>query len=296
VPREAEPTIANVLTVDVEEYYNGVEFSHALGADVHRLPSRVVAETERLLDVLDEHGAHGTFFTLGVVAERFPRLCRAIVARGHELASHGWDHTPVDRLGPERFRHDVRSAKRVLEQTSGRVVRGYRAPNYSIRRETPWAFTILYEEGHVYDSSIYPISHDRYGFPSAPRFPHLVDTADGGLWEVPVGTARFGGMNLPIGGGFFRLVPERLLAGAVASVNRIDRRPVVLYVHPWEFDPDQPRPSMSRVHRFRHYVGIGGAERKLRGLLGRFRFTSIEGAFEEVRPGSAAPDILRAAS
>jgi polysaccharide deacetylase family protein (PEP-CTERM system associated) len=289
------PPIANVLTVDVEEYYHGVEFAHALGAEgLSRLPSRVVGETERVLDVLDAHGAHATFFTLGVVAQRFPRLCRAIVARGHELASHGWDHTPVDRLGAERFRLDVRGAKRALEQASGRRIHGYRAPNYSIRGETPWAYAILAEEGHTYDSSIYPIAHDRYGFPSAPRFPHPIETGDGRLWEVPVGTARVGGTNLPIGGGFFRLVPEGLLAGAVASVNRLDGRPVVLYVHPWEFDPDQPRPPMSWAHRFRHYVGIAHAERKLRGLLERFRFTSIEGAFEEVRPLSS--DVLRAAS
>jgi polysaccharide deacetylase family protein (PEP-CTERM system associated) len=295
VQRDPEPTKTNVLTVDVEEYYHGVEFGQALGPDgLSRLPSRVVAETERLLDVLDEHEARGTFFTLGIVARRYPRLVRAIAERGHEVASHGWDHTMVDVLGPERFRLDVRSAKRALEQITGHPVRGYRAPNYSIRPETPWAFQILYEEGYAYDSSIYPIAHDRYGFPSAPRFPHEIATTDGGLWEVPIGTARLAGTNLPIGGGFFRLVPESLLLGAIASVNRIDRQPVVLYVHPWEFDPDQPRPPMSWSHRFRHYVGISGAERKLRALLRRFRFTSIDGAFEEIRPFRA--DVRRAAS
>jgi polysaccharide deacetylase family protein (PEP-CTERM system associated) len=297
VRREPEPAITNVLTVDVEEYYHGVEFAAALGRDhLSHLPSRVVAETEHLLDVLDEYDARGTFFTLGVVARRYPRLVRAIARRGHEVASHGWDHRVVDDLGPERFRLDIRSAKRALEDASGRSVWGYRAPNYSIRRETPWAFTILYEEGYAYDSSIYPIAHDRYGFPSAPRFPHVIAATDGDLWEVPVGTARLGGTNLPIGGGFFRLVPEPLLRGAIASVNRIDRRPVVLYVHPWEFDPDQPRPPMPWLHRFRHYVGIAGAERKLRALLGRFRFTSIESAFEQIRPFRSARDVHRAAS
>jgi polysaccharide deacetylase family protein (PEP-CTERM system associated) len=284
VRREPESTIANVLTVDVEEYYHGVEFAQALGADgLTRLPSRVVGETERLLDVLDAHDARGTFFTLGIVARRYPRLVRAIAERGHEIASHGWDHSAVDALGPERFRLDVRSAKRALEEASGGAVWGYRAPNYSIRRETPWAYTILYEEGYIYDSSIYPIAHDRYGFPSAPRFPHVVMTADGDLWEVPIGTARLAGTNLPIGGGFFRLVPEPLLREAIASVNRIDGQPVVLYIHPWEFDPDQPRPPMSWLHRFRHYVGVAGAERKLRALLRQFRFTSIESAFEQIR-------------
>lgn len=295
--REPEPVIANVLTVDVEEYYHGVEFAQALGAGgLTRLPSRVVAETERLLDVLDEHDARGTFFTLGTVARRYPRLVREIANRGHEIASHGWNHDLIDGLGAERFRLDVRSAKRALEQASGHAVRGYRAPNYSIRRETPWAFSILYEEGYAYDSSIYPIAHDRYGFPSAARFPHLIETTEGGLWEVPVGTARLGGTNLPIGGGFFRLVPEPLLSGAIASVNRIDGQPAVLYVHPWEFDPEQPRPAMSWLHRFRHYAGIAGAERKLRALLSRFRFTSIQSAFEHVRPFGLAPGVDRAAS
>jgi polysaccharide deacetylase family protein (PEP-CTERM system associated) len=292
-----EPTLANVLTVDVEEYYHGVEFAHALDADaLGRLPSRVVRETERLLDALDEHGARGTFFTLGIVARRHPRLVRTIAERGHEIASHGWDHTLIDRLGPEGFRADVRSAKRALEACSGRAVVGYRAPNYSLRGDTPWAYTILEEEGYVYDSSVYPIAHDRYGFPSAPRFPHAVNTANGVIWEVPVGTARLWGRNLPIGGGFFRLVPEALLTEAIASVNRIDQQPVVLYVHPWEFDPDQPRPPMPWMHRFRHYVGLARAERKLRALLRAFRFTSIDGAFEQIRRVRSAPDVYRAAS
>jgi polysaccharide deacetylase family protein (PEP-CTERM system associated) len=289
--------IANVLTVDVEEYYHGVEFGVALGAEgMRRLPSRVVLETERLLDVLDEHGARGTFFTLGMVADRFPRLVRAIAARGHEIASHGWDHQLVGALGREAFRRDVRVAKHALEQASGRAVWGYRAPNYSIGRETPWALAVLSTEGHTYDSSIYPIVHDRYGIASAPRFPHEVDVGDGTLWEVPIGTARLGGTNLPLGGGFFRLIPEPLLRGAIASVNRVDARPVVLYVHPWEFDPEQPRPSMSWAHRFRHYVGISGAEAKLRALLQRFPFTSIEAAFPQVRPRRFATDAQRAAS
>jgi polysaccharide deacetylase family protein (PEP-CTERM system associated) len=296
VARETRPAIANVLTVDVEEYYHGVEFGHALGPEgLSRLPSRVVEETERLLDVLDAHDARGTFFTLGIVAQHHPRLVRTIVERGHEIASHGWDHRLVDALGPERFRLDVRSAMRALEAAAGRSVWGYRAPNYSIRQETPWALRILYEEGHTYDSSIYPIAHDRYGFPDAPRFPHVIAAGDGALWEVPVGTARLGGTNLPIGGGFFRLLPEPLVSGAIASVNRIEGRPAVLYVHPWEFDPEQPRPSMSWMHRFRHYVGIAGAEAKLRALLRRFRFTSIETAFNQVCP-RAIPRVARAAA
>ena len=285
-----EAPVVNALTVDVEEYYHGMEFTRALGVDgIARLPSRVVAETERLLDILDEHGARGTFFTLGLVAHRQPRLVRRIAERGHELASHGWDHRLVWELGPDGFRHDVRRARHAVEQASGRAVLGYRAPNYSIRPDTPWAFAVLAEEGFVYDSSIYPVVHDRYGVPDAPRFPHVVRAGDTlALWEVPVGTARFAGTNLPIGGGFFRLFPLACTRAAIASVNRVDRQPAVLYVHPWEFDPAQPRPRMSRLHRVRHYAGLRTAERKLRALLAEFRFAAIETVFDQVRPARRA--------
>lgn len=288
MPPEPRPRAVNVLTVDVEEYYHAVEVGHAAGRDgVARLPSRVVGQTERLLDVLDEHGARGTFFTLGMVARRFPRLVRTIAERGHELASHGWDHTPVFALGAELFRRDVRRSKLAIEQAAGEPVHGYRAPVYSIRSDTPWALTILVEEGYRYDSSVHPIAHDRYGRPDAPRFPHVaLALRQAQLWEVPVGTARFAGTNLPVGGGFFRLFPLSLLRAAIASVNRADGHPVVFYVHPWEFDPDQPRLSMSWPHRFRHYVGLGRAEGRLRGLLASFRFTSVASAFAQVRPSS----------
>jgi polysaccharide deacetylase family protein (PEP-CTERM system associated) len=284
------PPLVNALTVDVEEYYHGVEFTQALGVDgIQRLPSRVVAQTERLLDVLDAHGARGTFFTLGLVAQRYPRLVREIAGRGHEVASHGWDHRLVWELGAAAFRADVRRAKHAVEQAAGAVVRGYRAPNYSIRPDTPWAFAILAEEGFVYDSSIYPVVHDRYGFPDAPRFAHRgPGGSDLDLWEVPVGTARFARTNLPIGGGFFRLFPLACTRAAVASVNRAERQPAVLYVHPWELDPDQPRPRMSWAQRFRHYTGLRTAERKLRALLTEFRFAAIETVFDQVRPARRA--------
>ena len=278
--------IVNALTVDVEEYYHGYDFEAALGADgLSRLPSRVVGQTQRLLDLLDAHSARGTFFTLGLVAQRFPRLVREIVERGHELASHGWDHTPVFRLGPAGFRADVRRAKHAVEQAAGRMIRGYRAPNYSIRRDTPWAFSVLVEEGFVYDSSMYPVVHDRYGFPDAPRFPHIAQSVDGiDFWEVPVGTARFAGVNLPLGGGFFRLFPAALVQSALGSVNRREGRAVVFYMHPWELDAEQPRPRMTPTRRFRHYTGLATAERKLAGLLATFAFAPIESVFDEVRP------------
>jgi polysaccharide deacetylase family protein (PEP-CTERM system associated) len=287
------PEIVNILTVDVEEFYHGIDFDTVLGTEgAARLPSRVVAQTERLLDQLEAHGARGTFFTLGLVAQKQPRLIRTIVARGHELASHGWDHRCVYDLGPQGFRTDLRRAKHALESAAGRAVRGYRAPNYSIRADTPWAFEILAEEGFTYDSSVHPILHDRYGFPDAPRFLHRVGNGRA-LWEVPVGTARAFGTNLPVGGGFFRLFPTTLLSAAIASVNRQDGQPLVLYVHPWEFDPEQPRPPMPLAHRFRHYVGLGGAVRKLETLLSTFRFTSIDAALAPIRL-APAPAVARA--
>jgi polysaccharide deacetylase family protein (PEP-CTERM system associated) len=279
VPPDRRPRL-NVLTVDVEEYYHGVEFTRALGPEaLGRLPSRVVAATDRLLDLLDRHRARATFFTLGVVAERHPGLVRRIVARGHELASHGWDHTPVFAQDPAAFRRDVRRARQALEQAGSRRVVGYRAPNYSIRPDTPWAFPTLREEGYRYDSSIHPIAHDRYSFPDAPRFPHPLPGVDGGeLWEVPVGTARLAGTNVPLGGGFFRLFPLEWIRAAIGSVNR-EGWPVVLYVHPWELDPGQPRVPMPWHHRVRHYVGLERAEAKLTALLETYPFTSIADAF-----------------
>ncbi len=293
---ETATRLANVLTVDVEEYYHGVEFAAALGVDgLARLPSRVVAETEHVLDLLDAHRASATFFTLGTVAQRFPRLVRRIAERGHEVASHGWDHALAYAQGPDAFRIDVRKAKHALEQATGHAVLGYRAPNYSIRDDTPWAFGILADEGYAYDSSIHPIAHDRYGMPDAPRFPYRID-ADGRerLWEVPVGTARFAGENLPLGGGFFRLFPGALIRAAIASVNRRDQHPVVFYMHPWELDPDQPRAAMPWPHRFRHDVGLAAASRKLAALLRAFSFTSVARAFAHL--GLSARDLTAASA
>jgi polysaccharide deacetylase family protein (PEP-CTERM system associated) len=218
---------------------------------------------------------------------------REIAARGHEVASHGWDHTLVTALDPRRFREDVRSARCALEQAAGAAVVGYRAPNYSIGAATPWAFPILLEEGHAYDSSIVPIVHDRYGAPSAPRFPHVAFRSDGlTLWEVPVGTVRVAGVNVPIGGGFFRLLPGVLVRAGVRRVNRTEGRPTVLYVHPWEFDPDQPRLAMRPAHRLRHYVGLARAGAKLATLLTAFAFTSIARAFPALPAAGRADAAL----
>jgi polysaccharide deacetylase family protein (PEP-CTERM system associated) len=284
----------NALTVDVEEYYHAEAVAQALGPRRRGLPSRVARATERLLDLCDRLGARATFFTLGVVAHRHPGLVRRIVERGHELASHGWDHTPVYELGAEGFRRDLRRSRHALEQAAGRPVRGYRAPTYSLRADTPWALPVLCEEGFLYDSSVHPVAHDRYAFPDAPRFPHVATEVDGTpLWEVPVGTARFAGRNLPVGGGFFRLLPLGLVRAAIASVNRREGRPFLLYVHPWELDPGQPRLPLGRLAGFRHYVGLAGAEAKLAAVLGEFAFISVLDAFPELgaaRP-AAAPSL-----
>jgi polysaccharide deacetylase family protein (PEP-CTERM system associated) len=275
--------IVNALTVDVEECSKGREHETTLDADGrHRIPGRLAP----LLDLLDAYRARGTFFVLGVVARRHPRLVREIIGRGHDIGCHGWDNTPVYELGPAGFRADVRRAKHAVEQAAGCFVRGYRAPRYSIRRDTPWAFTVLPEEGFVYDSSMCPLVHDRYGLSDTPRVPHVARNVEGiDFWEIPVGTARFAGVNLPLalGGTFFDLLPSALVQRAIAWVNGRERRPIV-YVHPWALDPPPPRADMTMVQRLRHALELGSAERKLPRLLAACSFASIEAVFEEVRP------------
>jgi polysaccharide deacetylase family protein (PEP-CTERM system associated) len=252
--------IVNALTVDVEA-------SGILGTDGPHHRAGLLA---RLLDVLDAYRARGTFFVLGVVARRDPRLVREIVARGHDVACHGWDNTPVYRLGPAGFRADARRAKHAVEQAVGRFVRGYRAPSHSIRRDTPWAFTVLAEEGFVYDSSMIPLLHERSRIPDATRFPHVARIVDGiEFWEIPLGTARVAGLNVPLGGRFLDLFPAALVRRAIAGVNARERRAIV-YVHPCA--PD------SRA--------FGTAQQKLPGLLEACSFASIEAVFEEVRPAA----------
>lgn len=251
--------IVNALTVDVEA-------SATLGADGPHLPGLLA----RLLDVLDAHRARGTFFVLGGVARRHPRLVRDIVARGHDVACHGWDNTPVYRLGPAGFRADVRRAKHAVEQAAGRFVRGYRAPSHSIRRDTPWAFAVLAEEGFVYDSSMIPLLHERPGIPDTTRLPHVARIVDGvEFWEIPLGTARVAGLNVPLGGRFLDLFPAALVRRAIAAVNARERRPIV-YVHPCALDAR----------------AFGTARQKLPGLLEGCSFASIEAVFEAVRPAA----------
>jgi polysaccharide deacetylase family protein (PEP-CTERM system associated) len=269
-----------VLSVDVEEYYHALVFQEQTRGESRAWPSRVEYSTGRVLELLARHDVKATFFTLGEVADAQPALVRKIAGEGHEVACHGQRHVRVDGLSPAEFRRDVRRAKAVLEDVTGQLVRGYRAPNFSIGPRERWAHSILLEEGFAYDSSSYPIRHDRYGDPSAPRSPHPVAGRGGRtLIEFPIGTVRVAGWNLPIGGGgYFRLLPVRWFSWGIAAVNQREGRPVMFYVHPWELDPDQPRARMSRLAGWRHYVGLGRTARKLECLLERFRFTTASEA------------------
>jgi len=273
-PDDALPLV-NALSVDVEEYYHAAIFRQATGqAGGDERETRVEPSVDRVLALLSAAGTHATFFTLGEVAAARPAVVRKIAGAGHEVGCHGDRHEDVHRMTPREFRSDIRRAKARLEDLIGEPVTGYRAPNFSIGRAQSWAYDVLLEEGFRYDSSSYPIFHDRYGQPDAPRFPYeLADQSSGRLVEFPIGTTRLLGVNLPIGGGgYFRLLPFALIRLGIQRVNAIEREPVMFYFHPWELDPGQPRPPMAWHHRFRHYVGLEREAAKLSRLLEQFPF------------------------
>jgi polysaccharide deacetylase family protein (PEP-CTERM system associated) len=269
--------IVNAMTIDVEDYFQVSAFDAVVRREAWGdFPSRVVGNTERLLSIFDTHRVSATFFVLGWVAERFPSLVTAIARAGHELASHGYGHRLVYDQTPEAFRDDVRRAKSIIEDLSGQPVSGYRAPSYSITRRSLWALDVLVEEGYRYDASIFPIRHDRYGIPDAPRHPHALARPAGPLTEAPPSTVRLGSMNLPVaGGGYFRLLPYRWTRWGIARINRRERQPAVFYLHPWEIDPAQPRLQAGALSRFRHYRNLDKTESRLRRLLGDFEFTTL---------------------
>jgi polysaccharide deacetylase family protein (PEP-CTERM system associated) len=269
--------IVNAMSVDVEDYFQVSAFERVVPrAGWGTFESRVVLNTQRVLDLLDRAGVRSTFFVLGWVANQFPALVREIAAAGHEVASHGYHHQLLYTLTPQQFREDVRSAKSVLEQLTGTPVLGFRAPSYSIVESSLWALDILIEEGYVYDSSIFPIQHDRYGMPGAERHAHVLHRAGGTILEMPPSTVRLGRVNLPIaGGGYFRMLPYGWTRWGIARVNRVERKPVVFYFHPWEIDPDQPRVAAGPTSRLRHYTGLRGTRARLRRLLRDFRFGPI---------------------
>jgi polysaccharide deacetylase family protein (PEP-CTERM system associated) len=272
-------SITNAFTVDVEDYFQ----VSALAPQIDRAtwderPCRIERNVNRLLELLAHNDAHATFFTLGWIAERYPQLVRDIVAAGHEVASHGFDHLRASEQSVSAFRQDVGRAKRLLEDIAGQRVRGYRAPSFSIGYTNPWAFDVLVEAGYRYSSSVYPIAHDHYGMPDAPRFAYQARPR---LLEIPITTTRLLGRNLPAGGGgYFRLAPYRVSRWAVARVNRVDRRPAIFYMHPWEIDPDQPRiPGTSLKTRFRHYINLERTESRLARLLRDFRWGRMDEVF-----------------
>jgi polysaccharide deacetylase family protein (PEP-CTERM system associated) len=239
-----------------------------------------VENTRRILDMLEEFGVRATFFTLGWVAEREHGLVREISRRGHEVACHGFGHELIYRIGPERFREDVRRAKRILEDICGDSVTGYRAPSYSIIQSSVWALDILVEEGFRYDSSIFPVYHDIYGMPSAPRFSHTIKTGAGDIREFPLSTFPLSigrwRYNVPVaGGGYLRLLPVPVVGRAIRYINNREKQPAIIYFHPWEIDPGQPRIKAGLKSRFRHYLNLGRMESKIRYLLKDFHFSPM---------------------
>ncbi|HEX9931750.1 MAG TPA: XrtA system polysaccharide deacetylase [Allosphingosinicella sp.] len=259
----------NALSVDVEDWFQVGAFENVIArADWDRLPARVERNSEAVLALFDRAAVKGTFFTLGWVAQRYPQLIRRIVAEGHEIASHGWDHRRVFTMDAAVFRHDLERAHVAIEDACGVSPRGYRAPSFSIDARTPWAHRVLADLGYAYSSSVAPIAHDHYGWREAPRFAFR-PVAGADLIELPVTTVELGGRRLAAGGGgFFRLLPYRFSDWAVARVNRRERRPAVFYFHPWEIDPGQPRVSAAPLKsRLRHYTNLSAMEPKLLKLF-----------------------------
>jgi polysaccharide deacetylase family protein (PEP-CTERM system associated) len=268
--------VQHYFSVDVEEWFQVNAFEHLVTrADWSRLESRVVRFTELLLEVLEEHGASGTFFVLGSVAERYPDLVRSIAAAGHEVASHGFGHQRLPALGAAAFREDVRRAKSVIEQALGEPIVGFRAPSFSLLDSVPWAAAILVEEGHLYDSSRFPIRRKGYGVPTAPVVPHWLDTPSGPLLEIPPAVWERGGIRFPIaGGGWFRQLPSFVTRAGFRALGR-EGRSGVFYLHPWELDPGQPRIDAPLLTRMRHYRGLPSTQKRLVQLLKEFRFHAL---------------------
>jgi polysaccharide deacetylase family protein (PEP-CTERM system associated) len=271
--------ITHILSVDVEDYFQVEAFAGSVDRECwDQWPSRVVANTQRVLDLFDDFDAKATFFFVGWVAARFPHLVREVQSRGHELACHSYWHRTVYSLTPEEFRKDTRRAKHVIEDAVGVAVIGYRAPSWSITKSCLWALDILAEEGFLYDSSIYPIHHDLYGVPGAQRFPYTHACANGQpLREFPPATLRLFGTNFPAaGGGYLRIFPSAVTELAFRTFENKYRKPLVVYLHPWEVDPEQPRINGSMKSRFRHYTNLGRMHAKLQSVLRRHTFQPFQ--------------------
>jgi polysaccharide deacetylase family protein (PEP-CTERM system associated) len=268
----------NALTIDVEEYFHATEVQNATKAQSwDSFPSRVELQVTRTLELLESKQVLGTFLILGWVAERYPQVVRRIAGAGHEIGCHSHLHRLVYQLTPAEFRRDTLRAVRAIEDACGITPRIYRAPSYSITKRSLWALEILVECGFTQDSSIYPISHDRYGIPGSQRQPYWHQTSSGPIFEIPIATVALGnGHVLPVGGGgYLRLLPYRYCAAGIRRLNESDRTPACIYFHPWEIDPEQPRLPMGLLARLRTYTGLTGMQRKLVHLLDEFDFARM---------------------
>lgn len=277
------PGRVNAMTVDVEDYFQVSAFEkHIARAEWEKLDCRVQQNTERILALFGELDVSATFYVLGWIAERFPQLVRQIVDAGHELASHGYSHVRVVDQTPQQFMQDVTRTKKLLEDTGGQAVVGYRAASYSIGADNLWALDVLGDTGHQYSSSIYPIRHDLYGMPEAPRFPFRI--RQGGILEIPVTTVTIWGRKIPCGGGgYFRLFPYAFSRWAIRRVNNLDHQPSIFYFHPWEIDFAQPRiDGIGMKTRFRHYLNLEKMEGRLSRLLSDFSWDRVDRVYSIV--------------
>jgi polysaccharide deacetylase family protein (PEP-CTERM system associated) len=284
--------VTNVLSIDVEDWFHAEVYSKVIPrATWPSLPLRVHKTTRALLALLAEANTRATFFVLGTIAERAPELVTEIASAGHEIASHGWSHRPIWEMSPTEFREEIVASRQLLQRISNQLVVGYRAPTFSITKRTLWALEELALAGYRYDSSIFPIRHDRYGIPDAPLTIHR---GSSGLWEIPMSVVNVGPVRLPFGGGgYLRLYPLSMTKLATRHLNS-DGNPVIVYVHPWEFDIEQPRPVVSRIARFRHTVNIKENATKLARLLAEFRFDTCAAAL--LRAGMPTGSIDRNSS
>lgn len=272
----------NALTIDVEDYFMVSAFADVVRfEDWHKYESRVERNTHRILDLLDENGVKATFFVLGWVAEHYPKLVREISSRGHEVACHGYNHRLAYDLTLQEFRGDTLKSKKLIEDTIGMSVNGYRATSYSIMEHTLWALDVLIEEGFIYDSSIFPIYHDRYGYPEFSRFFTRVSRQGlGDIFEIPLSTIRLFGRNIPVaGGGYLRLFPLRFIDWGLRRLNEKENQPAIVYIHPWELDTEQPKLNGRRLSVLRHYINMETTVTKLSRLLKVFRFGPINRVF-----------------
>ncbi len=267
----------NALTVDVEDYYQVESFTDVVPREKWAgWAPRIDRNTDKILSLFDDRGVYGTFFILGWVAERNPQIVRRIADAGHEIACHSYGHHLIQNQTQAEFRADLIRAKRLIEDQSGQMVIGYRAPTYSITSRTLWALDILIEEGFQYDSSIFPVYHDRYGMPGAERFPHLIRTGSGEIVEFPPSTLRLAGQNIPLaGGGYFRIMPYRFFSWGVRRINRSEQQPAIFMVHAWEVDEDQPRISGTRLNVWRHRNNLSRTLPRLQRLLSDFNFAPM---------------------